>query len=70
MQFLDNNNTFHLPYSSDLSPCDFALFSKLKMKLRERRLSMSNVKRESQAVFNSSRKNDSKNVEIGVCMRS
>jgi transposase len=39
-EFLTNNNMVivpHPPYSPDLAPCDFALFPKLKMKLKERR---------------------------------
>jgi histone-lysine N-methyltransferase SETMAR len=35
--FVTNNNTVivpHPPYSPDLAPCDFALFPKLKMKLK------------------------------------
>jgi hypothetical protein len=38
-EFLTNDNMVivpHLPYSPDLAPCDFALFSKLKMKLKGR----------------------------------
>jgi hypothetical protein len=36
-EFVTNNNmviTPHPPYSPDLAPCDFALFPKLKMKLK------------------------------------
>jgi histone-lysine N-methyltransferase SETMAR len=36
-EFLINNNMVivpHPPYSPDLAPCDFALFPKLKMKLK------------------------------------
>jgi hypothetical protein len=37
-EFVTNNNnmviTPHPPYSLDLAPCDFALFPKLKMKLK------------------------------------
>jgi histone-lysine N-methyltransferase SETMAR len=36
-EFVSSNNMVivpHLPYSPDLAPCDFALFPKLKMKLK------------------------------------
>jgi histone-lysine N-methyltransferase SETMAR len=36
-EFVTNNNMAivpHPPYSLDLAPCDFALFPKLKMKLK------------------------------------
>jgi histone-lysine N-methyltransferase SETMAR len=39
-EVLTNNNMVivpHPPYSSDLAPCDFALFPKLEMKLKGRR---------------------------------
>jgi hypothetical protein len=38
-EFFTNNNMIivpHPPYSPDLAPCDFALFPKLKMKLKGR----------------------------------
>jgi histone-lysine N-methyltransferase SETMAR len=42
----------HSPYSPDLVPCDFALFAKLKMKLKGRRFeTVSDIQRESQAVL-------------------
>jgi hypothetical protein len=44
----------HPPHSPELAPCDFALFPKLKMKLKGRRLeTVSNIQREPQAVFDS-----------------
>jgi hypothetical protein len=49
----------HSPYSSDLAPCDFALFSKLKMKLTGRRFErVSAIQKESQAVLDSIKEND------------
>jgi hypothetical protein len=49
----------HPPYSPDLAPCDFALFPKLKMKLKGRRFeTVSDIQRESQAVFDSMKEND------------
>jgi histone-lysine N-methyltransferase SETMAR len=39
-EFLINNNMVivpHPPYSPNLAPCDFALFPKLKMKMKGRR---------------------------------
>jgi hypothetical protein len=54
-QFVTNNNVViipHPPYSPDLAPCDFALFPKLKMKLKGRRFeTVSAIQRESQAVL-------------------
>jgi hypothetical protein len=48
----------HPPYSPDLAPCDFALFSKLKMKLKGRRFeTMSDIQSESQAVLDSIKEN-------------
>jgi transposase len=39
-EFLTNSNNMvivpHRPYSPDIAPCDFALFPKLKMKLKGR----------------------------------
>jgi histone-lysine N-methyltransferase SETMAR len=56
-EFVTNNNIVivpHPPYSPDLGPCDFALFPKLKMKLKGRRLeTVSDIRRESQAVLKS-----------------
>jgi hypothetical protein len=37
-EFMTNNNMViiaHPPYLADLAPCDFALFPKLKMKLKQ-----------------------------------
>jgi hypothetical protein len=49
----------HPPYSQDLAPCDFALFPKLKMKLKGRRFeTVSDIQRESQAVFDSIKEHD------------
>jgi hypothetical protein len=55
-KFVTNNMVIvpHPPYSLDLAPCDFALFPKLKMKLKGQRLKMvSDIQRESQAVLDS-----------------
>jgi hypothetical protein len=42
-----NNNMVIVPYSPDLAPCDFALFPKLKMKLKGRRFEkVSDIQRE------------------------
>jgi hypothetical protein len=49
----------HPPCSPNLAPCDFALFPKLKMKLKGRRFeAVSDIQRESQAVLDSIKKND------------
>jgi hypothetical protein len=66
----------HAPYSPDLVLCDFALFPKLKMKLKERCFeTVSDIQRESQAVLDSIKENDShgafeawKNSGITVCV--
>jgi hypothetical protein len=48
-----------LPYSPDLAPYDFALFPKLKMKLKGRRFeTVSDIQRELQVVLNSMKEND------------
>jgi hypothetical protein len=51
-EFATNNNMVivpHPPCSPDLAPCDFALFPKLKMKLKGRRFeTVSYIQRESQ----------------------
>jgi hypothetical protein len=64
--FVTNNNMViipHPPYSPDLAPCDFALFPKFKMKLKGRRFeTVSDIQRESQAVFDSIKENDSHGV--------
>jgi hypothetical protein len=56
-----NNNMVifpHPPYSPDLAPCDFALFPKLKMKLKGRRFeTVSDIPRESEEVLDSSKEN-------------
>jgi transposase len=55
-EFVTNNNTVIVPsppYSPDLAPCDFALFLKLKMKLKPRHFeTVSDTQRESQMVLN------------------
>jgi hypothetical protein len=60
-EFVTNSNTDivpHLPYSPDLAPCDFALFPKLKMKLKGRHFeTVSDNQRESQVVLNSIKEN-------------
>jgi histone-lysine N-methyltransferase SETMAR len=49
----------HPPYSPDLTPCDFALFPKLKTKLKRRHSeTMSDIQRELQVVLDSIKKND------------
>jgi hypothetical protein len=61
-EFVTNNNMViipHPPYSPELAPCDFALFPKLKMKLKGQHLeTVSDIKRELQAVLNSIKEND------------
>jgi hypothetical protein len=61
-EFVTNNNMVivpHPPYSPGLAPCDFALFSKLKMKLKGQwPETMSDIQRESQAVLDSIKEND------------
>jgi histone-lysine N-methyltransferase SETMAR len=60
--FVTNNNMVivpHPPYSPDLAPYDFALFFKLKMKLKGQRFeTVSDIQRESQAVLDSIKEND------------
>jgi hypothetical protein len=49
----------HPACSPDLAPCDFALFTKLKMKLKGRCFeTVSDTQRESQAVLVSIKEND------------
>jgi hypothetical protein len=49
----------HPPFSPDLAPCDFALFPKLKMKLKEQHYeTVSDIQRQSQAVLNNIKEND------------
>jgi hypothetical protein len=44
----------HPPYLPDLAPCDFALFPKLKMKLKGRHFeTVSDIQRDLQAVLDS-----------------
>jgi histone-lysine N-methyltransferase SETMAR len=61
-EYVTNNNMVivpHPPFSPDLGPCDFALFHKLKMKLKGRRFeTASDIQCESQAVLNSIKEND------------
>jgi hypothetical protein len=58
----NNNNAViipHPPYSPDSAPCDFALFPKLKMKLKGRRFeTASHIQRELQMVLDSIKEND------------
>jgi hypothetical protein len=60
-EFVTNNNmtiVSHPPYSPDLAPCDLALFSKLKMKLKGRHFeTMSGIQRESKAIIDSMKEN-------------
>jgi hypothetical protein len=49
----------HPPYLLDLAPCDYALFPKLKMKLKGRSFeTVCDIWRESQAVIDSITEND------------
>jgi hypothetical protein len=49
----------YTPYSPDLAPCDFALFPKLKTKLKGRRLeTVSDIQRQSQAALDSIKESD------------
>jgi hypothetical protein len=49
----------HPPYSLDLAPCDFALFPKMKMKLKGQHFeTLSHIQRKSQAVLNSIKENE------------
>jgi hypothetical protein len=61
-EFVTNNNMIivpHPPYTPDLAPCDFSLSPKLKMKLKGRRSeTVSDIRRESQAVLASITEND------------
>jgi hypothetical protein len=48
----------HPPYMPDLAPCDFALFSKFKIKLKGQHFeTVSDIQRESQAVLDSIKEN-------------
>jgi hypothetical protein len=51
-------NLPHPPYSPNLAPCDFAFFSKLKMKLKGHFEKVSDIKRELQTVLDSIKEND------------
>jgi hypothetical protein len=51
-------NIPHPPYSPDLATCDFTLFPKLKMKLKGRFETVSDIKRELQVVLDSNKEND------------
>jgi hypothetical protein len=57
IEFVTNNNMVIIPhpsYSPDLAPYDLARFPKLKMKLKGGRFeTVSDIQRESQAVFDS-----------------
>jgi hypothetical protein len=60
-EFVTNNNMVivpHPPYSLDLTPCDFALFPKLKIKMKGHFETVSDIQKESQAVLNSIKEND------------
>jgi hypothetical protein len=48
----------HPPYSPDLATCDFALFPKLKTKLKRHFETMSDIQRQLQEVLNSIKEND------------
>jgi hypothetical protein len=57
-EFVANNNMVivpHPPYLPDLAPCDFALFPKLKMKLKGCFETVANIH---QAVLDSIKEND------------
>jgi hypothetical protein len=61
-EFVTNSNMVIVPqppYSADFAPCDFALFPKLKMKLKGRHFeTVSYIQRELQVVLNSIKEND------------
>jgi hypothetical protein len=61
-EFVTNSNVIivpHPPYSPELVPCDFALFPKLRMKLKGGRFeTMSDIQRELQVVHDSIKEND------------
>jgi hypothetical protein len=55
-EFVADNNMVIIPcphYSPNLGPCDFALFPKLKKKLRGRFETVSDIQRETQAELES-----------------
>jgi hypothetical protein len=52
------------PHSLDLAPCDFALFPKLKMKLKGRRFeTVSDIQRKLQAVLDGIKENAFRNLK-------
>jgi histone-lysine N-methyltransferase SETMAR len=61
-EFVTNNNMVivpHPPYSTDLAPCDLAMFPKLKMILKGQHFeTVSDIQRELQALLNSIKEND------------
>jgi hypothetical protein len=60
-EFVTKNNMFIVPHalcSPDLALCDFALFLKLKMKLKGHFETVSDIQRESQEVLDSIKEND------------
>jgi hypothetical protein len=60
-EFLTNNNMVivpYPPYSPGLAPSDFALLAKLKMKLKGRFETVSDIQRELQAVLDTIKEND------------
>jgi hypothetical protein len=61
-EFVTNNNMVivpHFPNLPHLAPCDFALFPKLKMKLKAWHFeTVSDIQREPKAVLNSINEND------------
>jgi hypothetical protein len=67
-EFVINTNMInvpHPPYSPDSAPCDFALFLKLKMKLKGQRFeTVSDTQRELEAVLESIKENDGITVYI------
>lgn len=64
-QFLTENNMtviLHPPYSPDLSPCDFALFPKMKLKLKSHYFeTIDQIQMESQAILDSLQEDDFQN---------
>jgi transposase len=61
-EFLAHNSIItcpHPPYSSDLAPCDFFLFPKMKLKLKGHRFDgLEEIQRESQNVLGTLREQD------------
>jgi hypothetical protein len=59
-EFVTNSNmviVLHPSYSPDLAPCDFSLFPKFKIKLKDDILKLSDMQRECQAVLDSIKEN-------------